>query len=61
MSAELATDEELTVRAHDIVVRMECSRLCEFETLATLGVAVKLALHLRGRPLHVDRAFSCHP
>jgi hypothetical protein len=42
--------DELAVRAHDIVVCMERKRAGEFDALATLGTAVRLALHLRGAP-----------
>lgn len=49
MSGNL-TNEETAVRAHDMVVCLERSRAPEYETLVLLGLAVRMALHLRGVP-----------
>lgn len=40
--------EEIAVRAHDITVCLERTSVSEFDTLAILGMSVRLALHLRG-------------
>jgi hypothetical protein len=44
------TREELAVRAHDITVCLEGNSVPEFDLLPSLGLAVRLALHLRGVP-----------
>jgi len=43
-------NQDVAVRAHDIVVCMERTRATEYDGLFTLGTAVRLALHLRGSP-----------
>src|SRR5688500_7154229 len=40
--------DEIAIRAHDITVSLERSSVSEFDFLTTLGMAVRLALHLRG-------------
>jgi hypothetical protein len=42
--------EEAAIRAHDIVTCLELARSDEFDVMSTLGLAVRLALHLRGAP-----------
>jgi len=49
MSQELRA-EEVAIRAQDIVACMERTRSTEFDTLSSLGLAVRLAVHLRGAP-----------
>lgn len=40
--------QDIAARAHDITVCMERTSVPEFDLLSTLGMAVRLALHLRG-------------
>ncbi|MBU8899565.1 hypothetical protein KRR26_28540 [Corallococcus sp. M34] len=42
--------DEVAVRSHDILVSSGTARASEFETLTTIGAAVRLALNLRGMP-----------
>ena len=42
------TPERIALRAHDITVCLEGASVPEFDLLALLGMAVRLALHLRG-------------
>jgi hypothetical protein len=42
------TPSEISVRSHDIAVCLEQTTVDEFEILHRLGMAVRLALHLRG-------------
>lgn len=44
----LIQPKEIAVRAHDINVCLERNSVPEFDLLTTLGMAVRLALHLRG-------------
>lgn len=44
------TPQEIAVRAHDITVCLERTSVPEFDELTKLGMAVRLALHLRGVP-----------
>jgi hypothetical protein len=44
------TSQEIAVRAHDITVCLERTSVSEFDELTKLGMAVRLALHLRGVP-----------
>lgn len=49
MSPEQTLSPELiAVRAHDITVSLEGTSVPDFEILSTLGMAVRLSLHLRG-------------
>ena len=45
---QVITSQEIAVRAHDITVCLERTTVPEFELLHTLGMAARLALHLRG-------------
>jgi hypothetical protein len=46
-----STDKsEIAVRSHDVLVTSGQSRASEFESLITLGSAVRLAINLRGMP-----------
>lgn len=42
--------EEVALRAQDIVVCMERTRSTEYDALNNLGLAVRMAVHLRGAP-----------
>lgn len=44
------TPQEIAVRAHDITVCLERTSVSDFDELTKLGMAVRLALHLRGVP-----------
>ena len=44
------TSQEIAARAHDITVCLERASVPEFDELTKLGMAVRLALHLRGVP-----------
>lgn len=48
-STELGADE-LAIRSHDVVTCMENTRAEEYDTLNNLGLAVRLAVHLKGVP-----------
>lgn len=45
------TPAEMALRAHDVTVCMEGSQAAEYAELPLLGMAVRLALHLRGLPI----------
>jgi hypothetical protein len=47
---EQLSAQELAVRAHDITVCLERVSVPDFDELTKLGMAVRLALHLRGVP-----------
>jgi hypothetical protein len=44
------TSQEIAIRAHDITVCLERASVADFDELTKLGMAVRLALHLRGVP-----------
>lgn len=50
MTTKKLSNDEVAVYAHDITVCMERHRTAEFDQLHMLGLAVRLALHLRGVP-----------
>lgn len=47
---EAANKKEIPLRAHDITVCLEKITVPEFEQLQILGMATRMALHLRGAP-----------
>ncbi|MEH2042227.1 hypothetical protein [Nostoc sp.] len=44
------TPQDIAIRAHDITVCLERSSVSSFDELVNLGMAVRLAIHLRGVP-----------
>jgi len=50
MSESDLKPEDVAIRAHDIAVCLQSDSVAEFDLLTTLGMAVRLALHLRGVP-----------
>lgn len=44
----ILTPQETAIRAHDITVCLERTSVPEYDLLSTLGMAVRLSLHLRG-------------
>lgn len=49
-SNTIITSADLAIRAHDITVCLERSTVPEFDFISILGMATRLALHLRGVP-----------
>jgi hypothetical protein len=48
---EMPKGAELAVRCHDVAVSLDGKQVGEFEDLVLLGMAIKLALQMRGLPV----------